>query len=383
MDSSFFDVDDDPLFVSDVVVVSGGGIIKSVEGEQGVWEYMPDTAGDVLIEFTVTDGDADLAAVANLVVVPPFLGDAADRYVMSRSESGYWQVQEYASDQLEVEIGDAIILNDGRGNSYGDQFLPEGYTPVGFNAVQVSGDPDSDSLDQWTFDLVLRGDDPVTGDSGYRVQSFVEMGFNANGQREATSLRNDEAMTSADVVLLETELYKSYSDEDNWKQVDIDGDGHLGLDFGGDVLAQSGDIKVIDAGPAMLLHREQVDVDQNGEIEYAPVDLSNSSMLTNSDGTEVFELNGYQAAAVSNFEGSNQVIFAGGSASAPEYSTQAFHENGSALGVNQLVTSQDFEDAAQLGQLADQKQDEFVADLAATSDLSSNVVVISSDEASV
>ena len=134
------------------------------------------------------------------------------------------------------------------------------------------------------------------------------MGLNSNGQREATSLRNDEAMTSSDVVLLETELFKSYSDEDNWKQVDIDGDGQLGLDFGGDVLAQSGDIKVIDAGPAMLLHREQVDVDQNGEIDYAPVNLSNSGMLTNSDGT-VFELNGFQAAAVSNFEGSNQVIF--------------------------------------------------------------------------
>ena len=130
MDSSFFDVDDDPLFVSDVVVVSGGGTITSVEGEQGVWEYMPDTAGDVSIAFTVTDGDADLAAVANLVVVPPFLGDAADRYVMSRSDSGYWQVQEYVSDQLEVELGDAIILNDGRGNSYGDQFLPEGYIPL-------------------------------------------------------------------------------------------------------------------------------------------------------------------------------------------------------------------------------------------------------------
>ena len=34
------------------------------------------------------------------------------------------------------------------------------------------------------------------------------MGLNSNGQREATSLRNDEAMTSADVVLLETELFK-------------------------------------------------------------------------------------------------------------------------------------------------------------------------------
>ena len=47
----------------------------------------------------------------------------------------------------------------------------------------------------------------------------------------------------------------------------------------------------------MLLHREQVDVDQNGEIDYAPVDLSNSSMLTNSDGTEVFELNGFQSSS--------------------------------------------------------------------------------------
>lgn len=106
-------------------------------------------------------------------------------------------------------------------------------------------------------------------------------------------------------------------------------------------------------------------------------------MLTNSDGSEVFELSGFQAAAVSNFEGSNQVIFAGGSASAPEYSSQAFDENGSALGVNQIVTSQDFEDASQLGQLADQQQEAFVSDLVATSDLSSNVAIDLSEEVSV
>ena len=182
---------------------------------------------------------------------------------------------------------------------------------------------------------------------------------------------------------METELFKSYSDEDNWKQVDIDGDGQLGLDFGGDVLAQSGDIKVIDAGPALLLHRDQVSVGQNGEIEYASVDLSNSNMLTNSDGSEVFELNAYQAAAVSNLDGSDQIIFAGGTASAPEYSAQSFDANGSALGLNQIVTSQDFDDATQLGQLADQQQEAFVSDLVATSDLSSNVAIDLSEEVSV
>ena len=235
MDSAFYDVDDEPLTVSEVVISSGGGTLTAVEGEQGVWDYMPDAAGDVSIAFTVTDGDADLAAVASMVVVPPFLGDAGDRYVMSQSDDGYWQVQEYASDQLEIEIGNAITLNDGRGNSYGDQFLPEGYTPVGFDAVHVSGDPESDAGSQWNFNLVLRGDDPITGDSGYRVQSFVEMDSSADGSRDATSLRNDEVMTSAEVVLLETELFQNYSDEDNWKQVDMDGDGHLGLDFAGDI----------------------------------------------------------------------------------------------------------------------------------------------------
>ena len=61
---------------------------------------------------------------------------------------------------------------------------------------------------------------------------------------------------------------------------------------------------------------------------------------------------------------------------------KGFDENGSALGVNQVVTSHDFNDATQLGQLADQQQDAFVADLVATSDLSSNVAVDITEEAS-
>jgi VCBS repeat-containing protein len=382
MDSAFYDVDDEPLSVSEVIISSGGGTLLAVEGEQGVWDYMPDAAGDVSIAFTVTDGDADLAAVANMVVVPPFLADAGDRYVMSQSNNGYWQVQEYASDQLEVEIGNAITLNDGRGNSYGDQFLPEGYTPVGFDAVHVSGDPQSDAGSQWNFNLVLRGDDPITGDSGYRVQSFVELDTSANGAREATSLRNDEVMTAAEVVLLETELFQNYSDDDNWKQVDMDGDGYLGLDFAGDVLAQSGDIKVIDAGPAMLLHREQISVDQSGELDYAPVDLTNSDMLTTADGANAFQVDGYLAAAVSNLDGYDQVIFAGSTANAPNYSSQAFEDNGQAVGVNQIVNSQDFEEATQLGQQADQQQEAFVSELVATADPSSNIAEQVIDEVS-
>ena len=39
-----------------------------------------------------------------------------------------------------------------------------------------------------------------------------------------TALRNDEPLSYADVVLLETKLNQDYGDQDKWKQVDIDGD---------------------------------------------------------------------------------------------------------------------------------------------------------------
>ena len=140
---------------------------------------------------------------------------------------------------------------------------------------------------------------------------------------------------------------------------------------------------MIDAGPAMLLHREQVSVDQSGELDYAPVDLTNSDMLTTADGSDVFEVDGFQAAAVSNLDGYDQVIFAGGTASAPDYSTQAFEDNGQAVGVNQIVNSQDFEQATQLGVQADQQQEAFVAELVATADPSSNIAVDVTDQVNV
>ena len=86
---------------------------------------------------------------------------------------------------------------------------------------------DYDSASQWYFNLVLRGDDSITGLSSYRTQSFAETTVNADGSRQATALRNDETLSYADVVLLETELNQDYADQDKWKQVDIDGDGKL------------------------------------------------------------------------------------------------------------------------------------------------------------
>ena len=380
LNSSFYDVEEDDLFVSDVSIVSGGGILTDAIDEVGVWEYLPEKPGDVTFEFTVSDGEASLASAASMVVVPPFLGDAVDRYAIAQSENGYWQVQEYVSNKLEVEQGDPILLNDGRGNLFDDKFLPEGYIPVAFDAVSVSGSFDSDSASQWYFNLVLRGDDPITGLSSYRTQSFAETTVNADGSRQATALRNDEPLSYADVVLLETELNQDYPDQDKWKQVDIDGDGKLGLDFEGAVLAQSGDIQLIDAGSAILLHRQQVNLDDNGQISQSPVDLENSDILTSADGSDIYSIDPFDVQAVSNINGFDQVFFAGSSSVGLEYMMQSFDDNGKAVGASYIVSSQDFEEAKRLGQLADQQQDAIVADLVQSADPLINIAVAVQDE---
>ena len=380
LNSSFYDVEEDDLFVSDVFIVSGGGILTDVIDEVGVWEYLPEKPGDVTFEFTVSDGEASLASAASMVVVPPFLGDAVDRYAMAQSENGYWQVQEYVSNKLEVEQGDPILLNDGRGNLFDDKFLPEGYIPVAFDAVSVSGSFDSDSASQWYFNLVLRGDDPITGLSSYRTQSFAETTVNADGSRQATALRNDEPLSYADVVLLETELNQDYADQDKWKQVDIDGDGKLGLDFEGAVLAQSGDIQLIDAGSAILLHRQQDNLDDNGQIYQSPVDLENSNILTSADGSDIYSIDTFDVQAVSNINGFDQVFFAGSSSVGLEYMMQSFDDNGKAVGASYIVSSQDFEEAKRLGQLADQQQDTIVADLVQSADPLINIAVAVQDD---
>ena len=380
LNSSFYDVEEDDLFVSDVSIVSGGGILTDVIDKVGVWEYLPEKPGDVTFEFTVSDGEASLASAASMVVVPPFLGDAVDRYAIAQSENGYWQVQEYVSNKLEVEQGDPILLNDGRGNLFDDKFLPEGYIPVAFDAVSVSGSFDSDSASQWYFNLVLRGDDPITGLSSYRTQSFAETTVNADGSRQATALRNDEPLSYADVVLLETELNQDYADQDKWKQVDIDGDGKLGLDFEGAVLAQSGDIQLIDAGSAILLHRQQVNLDDNGQISQSPVDLENSDILISADGSDIYSIDPFDVQAVSNINGFNQVFFAGSSSVGLEYMMQSFDDNGKAVGASYIVSSQDFEEAKRLGQLADQQQDAIVADLVQSADPLINIAVAVQDD---
>ena len=51
-----YDVEEDDLFISDVSIVSGGGILTDVIDEVGVWEYLPEKPGDVTFEFTVSDG---------------------------------------------------------------------------------------------------------------------------------------------------------------------------------------------------------------------------------------------------------------------------------------------------------------------------------------
>ena len=181
INSSFYDVEDD-LFVSDVSIVSGGGILTDVIDEVGVWEYLPEKPGDVTFEFTVSDGEASLASAASMVVVPPFLGDAVDRYAIAQSENGYWQVQEYVSNKLEVEQGDPLLLNDGRGNLVDDKFLPEGYIPFAFDAVSV-GMILTLTVHLSGTNLVLRGDDSTTGLSSYRTQSFAETTVTADGSR--------------------------------------------------------------------------------------------------------------------------------------------------------------------------------------------------------
>jgi hypothetical protein len=187
--------------------------------------------------------------------------------------------------------------------------------------------------------LILRGDDPVTGDSVYRLQRFEESG---------AALRNTTQLSDVDVVMLETELYKEYSDTDNWRQVDINGDGILGLNFKGATLASSGVNKVIDAGSGLMLFE--------GNTTKDAVSFANSQLLTNSDGTKVFELDGYKASAISTVGSMTQVWFVGGNAANTSYLAQTFDEDGRAVGSAQIVAGQSFTDAQRLGVSATKDQ---------------------------
>jgi hypothetical protein len=306
-------VDGDALSVSKVEVVSGGGKITAVVGKTGEWDYMPGTSGDVKLAFTVTDGTANLVSNANFVVKDPFLADVATGFKMVKAADGSWEVQKI-KDHTPGTLGDVLDgdypdtrnpspitqLNDARGNDYISAYLPDGYSAVGFDADWIA--PSGGSAGSWQYDLILRGDDPVTGDSVYRLQRFEQSG---------AALRNTTLLSDVDVVMLETELYKEYSDTDNWRQVDINGDGVMGLNYNGTTLASSGGQKLIDGGSGLLLSRQ---------------------LLTSENGDEVFKLDGYQAAAISADGAMTQILFQGGSAASPSYLAQSFDQDGRAVG---------------------------------------------------
>jgi hypothetical protein len=239
--------------------------------------------------------------------------------------------------------GSPIQLSDARGNNYVSSYLPAGYKAVGFDADYVTA-PGSQSGGHYQFDLILRGDDPVSGDHVYIRQRFEEDG---------SALRNTTRISDVDVVLLETELHKTYSDTDDWRQVDINGDGVMGLNFDGPTLASSGLSKVVDAGSGLLLVKGDY---TKGDTTQDPVSLSNSVLLTNAAGTKVFELAGSKAAAITPDGALDQVIFASGSPAKTAFLAQTFDSAGQALGSVQVATSQSFAEAQRLGAVATTRQ---------------------------
>jgi len=335
--TAFYDVDGDPLNVTELKVLEGGGKVTAVAGG---WQYMPSQAGDVKLGFTVSDGTATLNANANLTVKDPYLGDAAVNWAMVKDASGGWSVVNPDRSSGSVQMGsvDKIQLTDGRGNNYVNSYLPEGYAAVGFDADWIAP-ADGQGGGQWQFDLILRGDDPVTGDSVFRLQRFEGT---ADG-KEAASLRNTELLTEVDVIKLETELYNSI-DAGSWRQVDINGDGVLGLNLKGTVLATSGKDKVIDGGSGLLLFEGN-----SSSKETAVLDV-NTRLLTNNDGTEAYALEGYKAAAIGALGDMTQVWFVETTnTSKADFVTQVFDNDGHALGVAQVVNTTSFNAATKLG----------------------------------
>ena len=335
--TAFYDVDGDPLNVTELKVLEGGGKVTAVAGG---WQYMPSQAGDVKLGFTVSDGTATLSANANLTVKDPYLGDAAVNWAMVKDASGGWSVVNPDRSSGSVQMGsvDKIQLTDGRGNNYVNSYLPEGYAAVGFDADWIAP-ADGQGGGQWQFDLILRGDDPVTGDSVFRLQRFEGT---ADG-KEAASLRNTELLTEVDVIKLETELYNSI-DAGSWRQVDINGDGVLGLNLKGTILATSGKDKVIDGGSGLLLFEGN-----SSSKETAVLDV-NTRLLTNNDGTEAYALEGYRAAAIGALGDMTQVWFVETTnTSKADFVTQVFDNDGHALGVAQVVNTTSFNAATQLG----------------------------------
>ena len=338
--NAFYDVDGDQLRVTELKVLEGDGKVTAVAGQPGTWQYLPSHAGDVKLGFTVSDGTATLSANANLTVKDPYLGDAAVDWAMVKDSAGGWSVQNPDRTSGNVQMGsvDKIQLTDGRGNNYINSYLPEGYAAVGFDADWIAPAA-GQSGGHWQFDLILRGDDPVTGDSVFRLQRFEG---SADG-KEAASLRNTTLLTEVDVIKLETELYDS-TDAGTWRQVDINGDGVLGLNLKGTVLAASGKDKVIDGGSGLLLFEGNTSSKETAVLD------GNTRLLTNNDGTEAYALQGYRAAAIGALGDMTQVWFVETTnTSNADFVTQVFDQDGHALGVAQVVNSNSFNAATQLG----------------------------------
>ena len=126
--------------------------------------------------------------------------------------------------------------------------------------------------------------------------------------------------------------------------MDINGDGVLGLNLKGTVLAASGKDKVIDGGSGLLLFEGNASSKETAVLD------GNTRLLTNNDGTEAYALQGYRAAAIGALGDMTQVWFVETTnTSKADFVTQVFDHDGHALGVAQVVSSNSFNAATQLG----------------------------------
>jgi hypothetical protein len=187
---------------------------------------------------------------------------------------------------------------------------------------QIKGE--NNSPDYMQFDIILRSDDSLTGKSQFKLQRFDDR----DDDNVAISWRNTTSLTEVDVIKLETELWKG-TDAGTWKQVDINGDGILGLNLNGKILAQTGADKIIDGRSGLLI------VDGVTTKDKTVLD-QNTHLLTTNDGNEVYKLNGYTATDLQVFDNKTaQVIFTN---QAGNHLSQIFDASGHAVGGVAAIT---------------------------------------------
>ena len=103
-------------------------------------------------------------------------------------------------------------------------------------------------------------------------------------------------------------------------------------------------------------------------------------MLTSADGSDIYSTDTFDVQAISNLNGFDQVFFSGSSSVGREYMMQSFDDNGRAVGASYIVSTQDFQEAKRLGQLADQQQDTIIADLVQSADPLINIAIPVQDD---